>query len=103
VGTLNYQVENGGFSQWVCNGYDACADELGGFLRRLPYAGPQVARIVSRIARCTDEEKLDTLLEEFGEELDERYYDLGDALLFEVEAVLRAHPTDSELETWMTR
>ena len=28
IGNLNYQVENGGFSQWLTNGYGECVREL---------------------------------------------------------------------------
>jgi hypothetical protein len=28
TGNLNYQVENGGFAQWIDNGYSDCATEL---------------------------------------------------------------------------
>lgn len=33
LGNLNYQVENGGFAQWVCNGYGCVAERVIEFLK----------------------------------------------------------------------
>lgn len=39
IGNLNYQVENGGFAQWVDNGYCLCLRKLARFLTELRDAG----------------------------------------------------------------
>ena len=47
VGNLNYQVENGGFQQWVDNGYGECWDKFKPILKNMGYESTSnMARLI---------------------------------------------------------
>lgn len=87
VGNLNYQVGNGGFSQWCFNGYSDCSDELLQILPKLGEAGQEVAALVVDVLEeeevLKDEEEGDC-----SEDYDGQFYALSDALLAECEAFI---------------
>lgn len=110
LGNLNYQVENGGFHQWVSNGYCSrmAVETLNEFLTKLgtPEA-LEVLGMVNKVADCvdldatnmgfcgdywTDEPDYDEEDEEWGYDpeqerinnlnsLDNRFYEINDALM----------------------
>ena len=54
TGNLNYQVENGGFAQWIDNGYSDCADDLIDILSKL---GTSTCLIVAGMIKNAMERK----------------------------------------------
>jgi hypothetical protein len=95
VGNLNYQVGNGGFSQWVFNGY---AEEGGQSLLRLLCrvgtpaaleAHDMVEEVLKLTGRHVDDDAEDD--DDDGDEierlgLDSQFYEISDQLLEDVEA-----------------
>ena len=100
MGNLNYQVENGGFRQWVGNGY--CTPETLFIIRRVlvrlgsPTA-QQVLDLLDEVARIVEtygsEDEMDEYdFEQYVEEmdpLDGRFYQLNKQLMEELEAYFR--------------
>jgi hypothetical protein len=94
VGNLNYQVENGGFMQWMDNGY--ATDEVVGFLTRLfnnrigTEATREVAELIKQAYRFADEirnydfDEADRELDK----LDRKFYELNAEMLADVERFL---------------
>jgi hypothetical protein len=101
VGNLNFQVVNGGFTQWVENGYSECAGDLMQFLDKLPKNGPEVAAIVRCVTQMVADEDVEDFDEYHGADLSSLYYNLNDSFLNEVEAVLNMCKTDAELADWI--
>lgn len=95
IGNCNQQVENGGWAQWVYNGY--CADggaDLIGYIRfkleHCPLAGT-VRKMVSRVvmhAESVDHED-DSLDYGYLDSLDDEYYAINAAWMIQVEIALR--------------
>lgn len=118
LGNLNYQVQNGGFSQWIGNRYWRTHRYLRRTLEQMP--GPAAKAVLELIdpllTKLTlvrvdprqfsqmdqaDEDRLMVWLhgpmdefgledEEQGQQLDDKYYKLDDAFMDEVEAFLKA-------------
>lgn len=95
IGNLNYQVENGGFAQWVDNKYSDGIE----FLREaLTAVGTDTAKKVRDMAYqafnlCEEESRYNRYDSEDNDEdyrspldeLDTRYYELSDQLIVDVE------------------
>lgn len=86
VGHLNYQVENGGFIQWHCNGYSAARQDLRIALRAVnSETSKKVLEIVNKAVR---------IIEMGGElsfgNLDDDYYGLSEALLADMDNFLKS-------------
>ncbi len=101
LGKLNHQVQNGGWSQWVGNGYARAVGDAQWALRKLNTKASREAleiidTIVAATAHCVDGppgddyacEVTGTLDDELG--LDARYYVIDDTLMAEAEAFLSA-------------
>jgi len=96
TGNLNYQVGNGGFSQWHFNGYDT--PEVVAYLRRnLPKVGETAKQVLALVEEALpvfaamDEYRDDELDEEYREAEDAlctKYYAINDAFMAECEAYL---------------
>lgn len=104
TGNLNYQVENGGFSQWHFNDYSKGGSELYRLLRNVP--GENVARvreILSRANRAVrDAEERENSRSNFWGEyseddgpdfagLDDEFYAVNEAFMAEMEAHFQSH------------
>lgn len=89
TGNLNYQVENGGWSQWKFNRY--ATDEVVAYLRRnLPKVGPNgvaVAKLMDEFLaqECDDEDEV----QEDEDRLCSAYYAINTAFMAECEKFLR--------------
>lgn len=61
VGNLNYQVENGGFVQWVGNGYACGLEYLDQFLLKMKQRGAKQAQtiidMIDTFRECLDEDE----------------------------------------------
>jgi hypothetical protein len=100
IGNLNYQVENGGFSQWHGNGYSAARHALREALgsvgtetalkahTMMEHAALLMVRADKASARGNDDEA-DRIADKV-DELDTAFYALNDRLLNDVEAYLTA-------------
>lgn len=106
LGSLNYQVTNGGFRQWVDNGYGLLAHETISALRWV--GGDNAAATIAMIQKIIphiafgrpnrgwadywlrDEWSDDCIGEEIADHLDEGYYAIMDALMTDIEAALKA-------------
>lgn len=104
-GNLNYQVENGGFSQWLDNGY--ATDETISFLLRFTAKTPgEAMKVVNQILyefmhavrRCgvdlsdpfgSMEEEDYNWFYELTNPLNSRFYDVNTAWVAEIEAHLQ--------------
>lgn len=95
LGNLNYQVENGGFSQWHGNGY-ATEESVGVILRTClrmnTEAAHKVHELVSTAYRLhkNNEGKWDEN-EDFithADELDQEYYGINEQFIKDVESYL---------------
>lgn len=97
TGNLNYQVCNGGFSQWEGNNY--AAPEIVEFLKELPKVGAvslMVGSLVQEFSNIrtklmstgspSDNDEDDTYA---YDHLDKAYYKINDAFLLECEAHLK--------------
>ncbi len=97
IGNFNYQVENGGFTQWLSNGY--AEDEIVSFLHRAcdriatPLA-KQVQDLLGEFVllkgdydsgRYDDEAGVDERYSEFSA-LDTRYYAINEQFMIDAEA-----------------
>jgi hypothetical protein len=91
LGNLNYQVENGGFSQWIFNGYAEFSADVRRVLDRIGTpAAREVRELVSFVIeagrlnderrRSWDDDHLDL------SEQDEAYYKINEQLLADAEA-----------------
>jgi hypothetical protein len=79
LGNLNYQVENGGFRQWVDNGYGAHAMDVRRVLDRIgTHAAYLVTNLVLIAHRADDDADLD--------KQDTAYYRINDQLMADAEA-----------------
>ncbi|MEW5859799.1 MAG: hypothetical protein AB1861_20840 [Cyanobacteriota bacterium] len=90
LGNLNYQVENGGFLQWHCNGYSGQVDKLHEYLEAIATpASEEVAEMINEFQIITanldgDDEEEDSPYDH----LDSRYYQINGQLLADVESWL---------------
>jgi hypothetical protein len=79
IGNLNYQVENGGFRQWIGNGYSDHAKDVRRVLDRIGTpAAYTAANLVLIGARADEDDDLDAQ--------DAAYYKLNDQLMADAEA-----------------
>lgn len=92
IGNLNYQVENGGFSQWASNGYSDQAERLKMYLRLI---ATESAKLVHDTIEefeeyaedyCEDDEDDDDFDYSTLRKLDNYYYSLNEQFLTDVEA-----------------
>jgi hypothetical protein len=104
TGNLNYQVENGGFSQWDFNGYSCCLNDLIQFFEESFLDNKIITKILNLLYECRDvvewvddgfmeiekisyeykeffQEKLEEYKEESLSKLDSRYYEIGDKFM----------------------
>lgn len=89
VGNLNYQVENGGFYQWVDNRYSECLPELKIILDEI---GTPTAKRVKQLARAAVEivrelENDDDWFE--SDEMDNEYYAIKELFLSDTAVYLQ--------------
>jgi hypothetical protein len=79
LGNLNYQVENGGFRQWIGNGYGAYAMDVRRVLDRI---GTEAAYFVTNLvliaSRADEDDDMD--------KQDAAYYRINDQLMADAEA-----------------
>lgn len=101
LGNLNYQVRNGGFDQWVGNGYVVCSDELIPVLQKLPKIGPEIAAIVTHVAQKSKKGRKSSHSMYKKLDLDLLYYERETELLREIESLLMCCTTDEELSEWL--
>lgn len=94
VGNLNYQVENGGFMQWIDNGY--ATNETVAFLNRLFNvrigfdSTRRVAQLMNQAYSFADgvrEEDFDYLDSQL-DQLDRDFYEINDEMMADVERFL---------------
>lgn len=90
IGTLDAQVCNGGFSQWITNGYSENGEALREALRRteVPLAG-QVDALVRSALGAGEEPNCDDVYERWYsklEPLDDAYYVIKDAFMEQIAA-----------------
>lgn len=86
LGNLNYQVENGGFSQWLGNGYG----ETMGFLRSaVDKMMTQTAKEVYSLARKAIQFDPDSVCGEDTDDLDKAFYKINAQFLQDCEAYFR--------------
>lgn len=90
TGNLNYQVENGGFSQWAENGFLSTAPTLLDLLKR--YADrpviAKVRQIVAEAVRVYDSRNPDATDWNRLSELDQQYCAIKEEFLQEIESIL---------------
>jgi len=92
IGNLNYQVTNGGFTQWHYNGYSEAFDTIDFVCRQVGTANSlAVLKIVNEV--MTELEELDEESEGHDDydaldALDSRFYAINEAFLEDVEAWL---------------
>lgn len=106
IGSFNYQVNNGGFDQWVFNGYAFTLHDLIVILDKIDTQISQmVSNMLSNLSQHIDFERnswnsdftdYDDYGEQVGEEkenkldlLDDRYYDINDRFCADVENYFR--------------
>lgn len=92
IGNLNYQVENGGFSQWAANGYSDQIERLKMYLRLI---ATESAKLVHdtleefevHAAECSEDDEEDWDFDYSGlRTLDNYYYSLNEQFLTDAEA-----------------
>jgi hypothetical protein len=94
TGNLNYQVENGGFGQWVFNGY--ATPETVAFLQRALVrmgtpAATEVLRLLNLVADALPENhRREELDHGVDDEACTAYYKVNDAFMVDCEAHLQA-------------
>jgi hypothetical protein len=93
IGTLNYQVENGGFSQWMYNGYATDPNTTFWALRTL--GSPEADRVAELVQKALQNEDEDWSEYEDDDEdggvldaLDREFYKLNSRILDQLEAKL---------------
>ncbi len=106
LASLNYQTENGGFAQWVDNAYGLWATETLSALRKIRSgASEAVISILNEFVHNVDESLreagyCDYWLEEpdwnFLHELSERYYEVQDKFVADVEDYFAANAARTE-------
>lgn len=89
VGNLNNQVCNGGFSQWVFNGYSDCSEEL---LQILPLLGDTSREVARLIGDVLDEENQHLWSDDddgddwdYSKDYDRLFYSINEKMLEECE------------------
>ena len=109
TGNLNYQVENGGFSQWHFNEYSSEAQKLLtllSFYKKEPVVA-EVIRLVEKAVRIIDKyeseivrvrsqwdyddeeiEELENEMQDKLDELDDKYYKINDEFMKVMEKIL---------------
>jgi hypothetical protein len=88
LGNLNYQVENGGFSQWLYNGYgEGCLKEL--LLHHLTDVGTEGAKRVAGMVREVLELDPERVSGEDTDDLDDEYYTMNDQFMVDCEEYLK--------------
>jgi hypothetical protein len=71
IGNLNYQVSNGGFSQWIGNNYSKMSDDLIYALRAVNT--DTCKKVIGLVKKALE------VYEEYGEDEDDAFYELDDA------------------------
>ena len=105
-GNMNYQVENGGFSQWRDNRYGT--PEIVGYVRRqlAQMEGdkiPEMRKLIVRVKKVFDTFPLDWMEDDWTlyplalDPLDKEFYAINDAVMAAVEAKLAALPENREV------
>lgn len=95
VGNLNYQVTNGGFSQWDFNGYSDGKSQLLGVLSEIgtDTAG-EVARMINRVMKASAAQpdeggwSAQSPRDRIAEKVDDEFYAINEQLLADTEAYL---------------
>ena len=109
TGNLNYQVENGGFSQWYFNDYSSEAQKLLtllSFYKEEPVIA-EVIQLVEKAVRIIDNyeieivrvrsqwdyddeeiEELENKMKDKLDELDDKYYEINDEFMKVMEKIL---------------
>lgn len=110
-GNLNYQVENGGWSQWDGNGYSDAAPELEKILPRLGENGKRVLTIMTKainLLNIIDKMEMDEYEEKYLasceelelDKLDREFYTFNWKFIEEVELVCKL--SEEDFLSWMT-
>ena len=84
LGNLNYQVENGGISQWISNGYaENTLNHILRYVRKAVEVVPEAEKFLKwlnevsyRLEKVKDSERYDVLDDEYWEDLDDQYYEM---------------------------
>lgn len=91
---LNYQVDNGGFLQWIENGY---IDEMPYILRYLGEIGTETAnKLVTMLEEVNEIHQSSKVMDQYGEEYEEYPYQEMDTAYNEINQTLL-----QEIETWL--
>lgn len=79
-GNFNYQVQNGGFSQWVVNNYDDEIDDLENFINECDYDNKDIFMVMFDNYRCIKNSlsKLNGFDDFYYEDVDTRENHYGD-------------------------
>lgn len=110
LASLNYQVQNGGFSQWVGNGYVFTLYHVNNALRHIgTNASNKVNNMIHKLTPYLDIAKNDWNIadkehddyfegEEVAEELDDRYYEIDDQFCIDIENYFRKRVEQEGIE-----
>lgn len=84
LGNLNYQVENGGFSQWILNGYSGGSVCLFSALTKIGTPAALAVKLLVKSAIANSDEDDEAVYNK----LDTAYYKLSAALMADAEVYL---------------